>query len=157
MSSLARQDKGLSHGRDPRPEAAWFCTHCGVVSNDASQRVCSRCGMGVVLHCARDAVGDAFLVVKLDMAISAASAATEPLLGAPGALVGRPLLAVLSGGDELARMVGRAALGSRRVVEATVAAKASGRRLRARIAWCGQPPAALVVLQDDAHLAARVI
>jgi hypothetical protein len=103
--------------------------------------------MGVVLTCAREAVGDAFLVVTLDLRVSAASAAVGKLLGDPDALVGQPLLAVLAGGDELAREVGRAALGSRRIVTSTVAAKPTGRRLSARIAACGNPPAALIVLQ----------
>jgi PAS domain-containing protein len=146
MRSLARQDTGRLHGRDGRPDATRFCTHCGAVQNDAPQRVCGRCGFGVILTSAREALGEAFLVVTLDMRVAAASAAVEKLLGDPDELLGLPLPAVLSG-DDLGRLIGRAALGSRRIVTVTVSAKATGRRLSARIAWCGQPPAALVVLE----------
>ena len=146
MSSLARQDAGHSHGREPRPDAARFCTHCGVVSDDAPQRVCHRCGLGVVLSCAREALGEAFLVVTHDLRVSAASASAEELLGEPAeALVGERLLSIVSGGDELPRHVTRAAMGSRRIARLSVAS-ADGRRLEVRIAACGDPAAALVVL-----------
>ena len=145
MRSLARQDTSRSHGRDVRPDAARFCTHCGAVQDDAPQRVCERCGFGVILTAAREALGEAFLVVTLDLRITAASVGVEKLLGEADELLGLPLPAVLSG-DDLGRLIGRAALGSRRIVRANVSANITGRRHSARIAWCGQPPAALVVL-----------
>jgi hypothetical protein len=118
MRSLASRDASHSHGREIRPDAARFCTHCGAVQDDAPQRVCERCGFGIILTAAREVLGKTFLVVTLDQRISAASAAIEEILG--DGLVGLPLPAVLSG-DDLGRLI-------------------------ARIAWCGQPPAALVVL-----------
>jgi hypothetical protein len=129
-----------------RAEAVYFCTDCGVVSDDAPERVCTECGMGVVLSCAPELLprsGAAFLVVKSDLRISAASAAIEPLLGDD--VVGKPLLDVLSGDPALPRWIGRAALGSQRV--ATVALRQGARRINARVGACGDPPAALVVLQ----------
>jgi hypothetical protein len=128
-----------------RTEAVYFCTDCGVLSHDAPERVCAECGMGVMLSCAPELLlrsGAAFLVVKSDLRISAASTATEPILGDD--LVGRPLLEVLSGDPALPRWIGRAAMGSRRV--ATVALRRGPRRIDARIGACGDPPAALLVL-----------
>jgi hypothetical protein len=87
--------------------------------------------------------GAAFLVVKSDLRISAASAATEPLLGDD--LVGRPLLDVLSGDPSLPRSVGRAAMGSQRIER--LALRLGPRRIDARIGTCGYPQAALLVLQ----------
>jgi hypothetical protein len=124
-----------------------FCTHCGALSADAPERVCSSCGLGVVLSCAPGLLpgaGAAFLVVKSDLRISAASAGVEPLLGDPDALVGEPLLDVLSGDPGLPRWIARAAMGSQRV--ASVALRLGPRRVNARIGACGDPPAALVVL-----------
>lgn len=146
MRSLARKDTSRSHASDPRPDAVRFCTHCGAVQDAEPRRVCGRCGMGVVLTTAPEAIGKAFLIVTLDLRVTAASAAIESVLGDPDEIVGLPLLALLTGGDELARAVGRAALGSRRIARLAVAAKIGERRLAARVAWCGQPPAALVTL-----------
>jgi hypothetical protein len=80
--------------------------------------------------------------VKADLRISAASAAVEPLLGAD--LVGQPLLDVLSGDPGLPRWIMRASMGSSRVV--SVALRRGTRRLNGRVAACGAPPAALLVL-----------
>jgi hypothetical protein len=100
--------------------------------------------MGVMLSCAPELLlrpGAAFLVVKGDLRISAASTAVEALLGD---VVGESLIDVFSGDPALPRWVGRAAMGSRRV--ATVALRCGSRRIDARIGACGDPPAALVVL-----------
>ena len=139
----------LTHGSDIWQEAIRFCTHCGAVTDDAPQRVCTSCGLGVVLSCARDAAPrpDApFLVVTSDLRISAASAATAPIFGDPDALVGERLLDVLRGDGSLPRQVTRAAMGSRRGTTAWVQTAEHGRPRRARIAACGDPAAALVVL-----------
>src|SRR3954465_12936624 len=107
----------VTHGRDQRQDAARFCTHCGVVTDDAPQRVCEGCGMGVVLHCAPDAAprsGAPFLVVTSDLRVTAASAASEGIFGDPDALVGQLLLDLVRGDDALPRQVARAAMGSRK-------------------------------------------
>ena len=145
MRSLATHDAGATHGRGSRLEAVHFCAHCGEVSDDSPQRVCARCEMGLMLTCAREALGEAFMVVTHHLRVSAASASVEPLLGEPDRLIGEPLLVLLNASDELGRHVTRAAMGSRRIVTASVQLP-TGRRVDARIAGCGPPAAALVVL-----------
>jgi hypothetical protein len=130
-----------------RTEAVSFCSDCGALSHDAPERVCTECGMGIVLSCAPGLLprpGAAFLVVKSDMRISAASAAVDSLLGDPDSLVGEPLLELLSGEPGLRRAVARAAMGSQRVTNMVLRVGAS--RINARVGACGDPPAALVVL-----------
>ncbi len=140
MRGLTRKDAGPTQGR--------FCSHCGSLSHESSERVCAHCGLGVVLSCAPGLLprpGAAFLVVKSDLRISAASAAVEALLGDPEALLGEPLLDVLSGDPSLPRWIGRAAMGSQRV--ANVALRLGTRRVNGRVAACGDPPAALLILE----------
>ena len=141
MNRLARTDASPTH-------AVHFCTHCGTLSNETGVRVCAVCGLGVVLTCEPGILpraGAAFLVVKSDLRISAASAAVEPLLGDPDALVGEPVLDVLAGDPALPRWIARAAMGSRRVT--SVALRRGTRRLNGRVATCGDPAAALLVLE----------
>jgi hypothetical protein len=137
MNRLARTDAS------PRL-AVHFCTHCGALTESAPQRVCAACGLGVVLSCAPGVLpraGAAFLVVKSDLRISAVSEAAQQVLGE---VCGEPLLDVISGDPALPRWIGRAAMGSQRVV--SVALRVGTRRLNGRIAFCGEPPAALLVL-----------
>jgi hypothetical protein len=139
----------VTHGRDQRHDAARFCTHCGVVTDDAPQRVCESCGMGVVLYCAREAAPrpDApFLIVTTDLRVTGASAAAERLFTDTFDLIGRPLLDVVRGDGALPRQVARAAMGSRRSATVWVRTEEHGRPFRARIVGCGNPPAALLVL-----------
>ena len=138
-----------THGRTERQDAVRFCTHCGAVTEDAPQRVCASCGLGVVLSCAREAAPrpDApFLVVTTDLRVSAASATTEKLFGDPVTTVGTPLLDLVRGDGALPRQVARAAMGSRKGASAWVRTSEHGRPHKARIVPCGDPPAALVVL-----------
>jgi hypothetical protein len=136
-----------THGREQRQDAARFCTHCGVVTDDAPQRVCESCGLGFVLYCARDAAprpGAAFLIVTTSLRVSAASASAAELFG--DELTGRVLLELIRGDGALPRQVTRAAMGSRKIASAWVRAEEHGRPFRARIVTCGDPPAALIVL-----------
>jgi hypothetical protein len=138
-----------THGRDQRQDAARFCTHCGVVTDDAPQRVCESCGLGIVLYCAREAApqpGAPFLIVTTDLRVTGASAAAERIFSSTFDLVGRPLRDVLEGDGDLARQVARAAMGSGKVASTWVRTEAYGRPVRARIVACGDPPAALIVL-----------
>ena len=149
MTRLVRGDSDLTQGRESRPDAIRFCTHCGVVSDDAPQRVCNRCGLGFLLSCARESAPRPhapFLIVTSDLRVSAASAAVEPLLGDPDALRGQSLLDVLRSDGSFPRKVARAAMGSLRPAEAWVRVGDDGRPRRATIAACGDPPAALVAL-----------
>jgi hypothetical protein len=139
----------VTHGRDLRQDAARFCTHCGVVTDDAPQRVCGSCGLGVVLYCAREAAPrpDApFLIVTTDLRVTGASAAAARLFEDTFDLVGRPLLDVVRGDGALPRQVARAAMGSRKAATVWVRTTEHGRPFRARIVACGNPPAALLVL-----------
>src|SRR4051812_8447972 len=100
MNRLARTDAS------PKT-SVHFCTHCGAVTDDAPRRVCSACGLGVVLACAPGVLpraGAAFLVVKSNLRISAASVAAEDMLGD---VIGKPVLDVISGDPTLPRWIGR--------------------------------------------------
>ncbi len=121
-----------------------FCSYCGVMG-ESGARVCSDCGLGVRLRTEADALtspGATFLVVSDAGIVSATSAAAERRFG-PDA-IGRPLLGLLGPvHGELAGMVARAAKGVKGVATCDLAD-----RLRARIASCGEPAAALVVLEQ---------
>ena len=120
-------------------------------------RVCGKCGMGVMLSAPRKALpgpGAAFVVVTREGRISAVSEAAEPLIGEEAGLVGMPIgsaVASADGDDHLARQVARAAGVGREVARAnlTPVLQPAGRptRLTARIANCGPPRAALLVLE----------
>jgi hypothetical protein len=149
MTSLTRNDAGHTQGRDQRPDSIRFCTHCGAVTDDAPQRVCTACEWGVVLRCAREDAprpGAPFLVVTTDLRVSAASANVEQLFGDPSDLVGCSVLDLVHGDGAFTRQVARCAMGSRRGATAWVRTREHGRPHRARIATCGNPPAALLVL-----------
>lgn len=150
------------HGLKPTPasrsaERVRFCTRCGVLGgSDDEGRVCASCGLGMLLTAPAGAIGgpdDPFLVVSEALLVVAVSAAAERLFGSETSLLSSRLLSTLSGfrgNDELARAVRRAALGAREVVTLPVtgpsaAARRAG-RLEARIAPCGPPRAALVVV-----------
>src|SRR3954451_23537302 len=108
MTSLTRHDAGHTHGRDQRPDAIRFCTHCGAVTDDAPQRVCTACEWGIVLSCARDAAprpGPPFLIGTTALRVTAASATTEPLFGDPDELVGTNVLDILRGDQALPRQL----------------------------------------------------
>jgi hypothetical protein len=120
-------------------EEVGFCSYCGRL-DDEGRRVCSDCGLGVRLH--TDAAvlrspGSSFLIVRGDGVISAASAAAERLLGHT---VGRPLSAVLPS-EELTPAVLLASAGRPAPVTIPVG------DLKATVAPCGLPPAALVLLE----------
>lgn len=143
-----------------------FCTHCGKTADvsDAHpqpygfNRVCDRCGMGVMLSTPRMALpgsgSSAFLVVTRDGRISAVSDAAQRLVGDEAGLIGMPVTtAVTSPEDEaqFLRSLARAAGGGREVVTASVIhagqSPDSPGRPNARIASCGPPRAALLVLE----------
>ena len=164
MRDLAQVARPRAHGRAEQVELTRFCTHCSSLfeaTNVAPERplrgrVCSRCGLGVVLTCAHDLLnqpGGAFVVVTSDLRISAASGGSARMLDSGQGRVGQPLLSVLTspkGVAELARRVARAAMGDRSVERLAVEAAAKrtgGMKLEARIGTCSTPPAALVVVE----------
>ena len=164
MRDLAQVAHAEAHGRAEPAELTRFCTHCGSLFESASMtperplrgRVCSNCGLGMVLTCSSELLqrpGGAFLVVTSDLIVSAASEEAEELLDSGHGLHGQPLLSVLTspkGVAELARRVVRAATGDRSVGVRPVepaAKRLTGVSLVARIGSCGTPPAALVVVE----------
>src|SRR3954452_4505609 len=138
-----------------------FCTNCGTLfdpeppeAKPHHERVCSVCGLGVLLSTGRDMLsrdGQAFLVVLKDLTVSAASEPAVGLLGLDSAnIVGRPLLSLLDSplrGSELARRVARAAAGAGDV--SLLRLQTGGRRYEVRVGRCGDPRAALVVFQTS--------
>jgi PAS domain-containing protein len=142
-----------------------FCSRCGNVREERAprgdrrpERVCSDCGMGVLLAASREALpaeGMSFLIVTNDLRISAVSEAAERLFGSPEPdLIGTNLLRVMTSpdsDDELALQVARAANGARGVAIVPIRLMRGDRpvfgRLEARVTACGPPRGALVALE----------
>lgn len=162
MPNVARMDAGTARRPLARAERVGFCTHCGALTEPPEPpadrphqgRVCPSCGLGVVLTCARATLRSSelpFLVVGRDLAVSAANEQAERIFGPH--LDGRHLLSLIAPPDGSAELVGhvvRAVGGVERPVRVTVEASGTTRRigrLVARVGACGDPPAALVVLE----------
>jgi hypothetical protein len=122
-----------------------------------SARVCRSCGLGVLLETRSDAVpakGNAFVIADSALRVQAMSAPAERLLAMDeGLAVNRAIGDLLVQADvELARTPSFAdlvvaALSGEPPVSANVRPwNTFGVRLHARIARCGPPPAALIVL-----------
>ena len=147
--------------RADAPEWVAFCSRCAHSVNDAGSpvpRVCTSCGMGLMLNAPHDVVpspGAAFLVADAALAVGAVSPVAEELLGIDeGDAVHRPLTELLAPADaeaagvDLAAAVGWAAAGDPTSRVAFVRpTNTFGVRCRARIGPCGPPSAAVVVLE----------
>lgn len=148
----------------PVPSVA-FCSHCGTRPAappdhaTPGSRVCGECSLGLILEAAEDTaprVGDAFLVLDRVLSVCAVSRGAEQLLATsePDA-VNRHVTELLmpadaeeSRGESLSVAVAWAARGDGAVRTVTVRpANTFGIRLTARIAGCGPPRAALLVLE----------
>ena len=167
MTAIA-QTAAVPAAPPQRVERTRFCSRCASTSGEPEpqhaaygfDRVCERCGMGVMLAVATKALpgpGAAFVVVTREGRISAVSEAAEPMVGEESGVLGMPITTVVScpdGDAHLARALARAAGGGREVrpVTVTPAAQPGGRnaRMAARIASCGPPRAALLVLERAA-------
>ena len=166
MTSPARAERSPLRTRGlTKAESDRFCSRCGAVFGEAParpeggspERVCTSCGMGVVLTCPAGVLpglGAAFLIVTADLRISAVSEAGERLFGPEGRRVGATLLSVVSspdGAEQLAASVVRAASGAREVTSLQISSVPAERRrpvgLTARIAACGPPRAALIAVE----------
>lgn len=164
MRHLAQVQQGSAHGRAEQDELTRFCTHCAALFDGPALagdrplrgRVCGECSLGVVLTCSADMLsgpGEAFLIVTADLRVSAASEAAEQMFQVPEGTFGRPLLSLMTspeGVGELTQRVATAANGSR--AWSTMRVEPAASRLPkgvldARIGGCGDPPAALVVLE----------
>ena len=140
-----------------------FCSHCGTRptpgGDHPASRVCGTCGFGLILESREDVApraGDAFLVLDRSLSVCAVSDAAERLLATcePDA-VNRHVTDLLmpagaegDGSEDLSLAVMWAARGDGGMRSAVVRpANTFGIRLTARIASCGPPRAALLVLE----------
>ncbi len=143
----------------------WFCGHCaapapGQGAPAPGARVCMSCGLGLLLETRKDVAPrpkDAFLVIDSSLLIQAMSRHAQRLLDiAEESAVNRPVGELLVPADAepgsaggFARAIADAAAGSDEGASAVVRPwNTFGVRMRARIAPCGPPRAALVVLED---------
>src|SRR6516225_2649678 len=138
-------------------EFTWFCGHCAAPASGKQPpaplaRVCRSCGLGVML--------DSSLLVQ------AMSWRAETLLGVTeDSAVNRPVIQLLVPADaeagrpaRFAAALAEAAAGADEPVTAVVRPwNTFGVRLRARVASCGPPRAALVVLEDQQARRLRVV
>jgi hypothetical protein len=145
---------------------SWFCGHCAAPAPEGeapapNARVCRECELGLLLETRDDHApgpGDAFLVVDSALLVQAVSSHAEQLLGVSEPVaVNRPVSELLVPAD--------AEAGDRSGFAATIVAAIAGEtepahrfvrprnmfgvRVRAKIAPCGPPRAALVVLGSE--------
>ncbi len=176
MNALgARSTLRLVHGAEPLPvEFSWFCGRCAAPSPGAeppapTARVCPSCGMGMLLETRLESLpdpADSFLVIDSKLLVQAMSAPAERLLSVHEEnAVDRPVAELLWPADAEA---GRADLLVTAVAQAAVGADGEGYayvrpwntygvRMRARIATCGPPRAALLVLEQAPNVGLRVV
>jgi hypothetical protein len=156
----------LDGGLDEAVTFSWFCGHCAAPSPGGAPplptaRVCSSCGLGLLLETREDALpepDDAFLVVDSSLLIQAMSREAQALLGVeeetavntPIAELLVPADAETQGRTGFAAAIAEAAHGN--PLDSTQSFvrpwNTFGVRMRARIATCGPPRAALVVLES---------
>jgi hypothetical protein len=150
----------------PTAPSVPFCSHCGTRPfgwgnplPSPGSRVCGSCGLGLILEATEGIApkaGDAFLVLDRALSVCAVSAGAERLLATsePDA-VNRHVTQLLmpadaeeDGGESLSVAVAWAARGDGPIRTTVVRpANTFGIRLTARIAGCGPPRAALLVLE----------
>jgi PAS domain S-box-containing protein len=153
----------------------WFCGHCAAPSPGGSApaptaRVCSSCGLGLLLEAREDAVphaGDAFLVVDSRLLVQAMSRAAQTLLGmSEEEAVDKPVAELLVPADAesqattgFAAAITEAADGRDPEIGRTHVRpwNTFGVRIRARIVTCGPPRAALIVLDGSREPTLRAI
>jgi hypothetical protein len=145
---------------------SWFCGHCASRSPcdeppPPAARVCSACGLGLLIEAREDVVPgarDAYLVVDASLMVQGMSHHAEKLLAVPeDAAVNRPVVELLVPADAEARgpasfagAVAEAVGGGDEPVQTFVRPwNTFGVRMRARIAPCGPPRAALLVLETS--------
>src|ERR1700760_4469015 len=162
-------------GLDPPAAWLWFCGHCAAPSPSGAAppptaRVCTSCGLGLLLEAREDVVPssrDAFLVVDSSLLVQAMSREAQSLLGVTEEMaIDKPVAELLVPADAEAQ--GRAGFAG------AIATAASGQdpdiarcvvrpwntfgvRMRARIATCGPPRAALIVLDNGRPPALRAV
>ncbi len=155
-------------------EWTWFCGHCAAPapSGEApapTARVCRSCGLGLLLETRQDIVPtdrDAFLVIDTSLLIQAMSRRAQTLLAvSEEEAVNRPVAELLVPADAesqaqagFAAAIAEAARGAYDPANVFVRPwNTFGVRMRARIAACGPPRAALIVLQAPASRRLRAV
>jgi hypothetical protein len=165
MTALIRIERSWVPTGGERPKPIRFCSRCGHPADEPAgrpelrRRICERCGMGMLLSCARDALpGDAaaFVICTYDLGVTAVSQAGERIFGKEEAVVGKHLLDLVTsplGDDQLSRHAGLAAQRDCDPVVMPLRLSSSKARgvgtLAARIATCGPPRAALVTVEPS--------
>jgi PAS domain-containing protein len=157
---------------EPAVEWTWFCGHCAAPAPSQDPppphaRVCRSCGLGLLLEARSDAApeqDDSFLVVDSTLLIQAVSQTAERLLGVTEEeAINQPVSQLLVPADAEAR--GATAFAAA-VADALSSEEPSntfvrpwntfGVRMRVKIAACGPPAAALLVL-DAAPRGLRLV
>jgi hypothetical protein len=167
----------LVYGANAAPaevEWSWFCGHCaapspGSAAPPPTARVCTSCGLGLLLETRADTAPgprDAFLVIDTSLLVQAMSRHAQGLLELTEAeAVNRPVAELLVAADAeaasssvFARAIVSAAGGAEEAISAFVRPwNTFGVRMRATIAPCGPPRAALVVLEDQPSRRLRAV
>jgi hypothetical protein len=162
-------------GLDTAVPWQWFCGHCAAPSPTGSAppptaRVCTSCGLGLLLEAREDAVPDprdAFLVVDSSLLVQAMSQEAQSLLDmSEETAVDKPVSELLVPADAEAQ--GRTGFAAAISQAADGQDPDTGRafvrpwntfgvRMRARIATCGPPRAALIVLDNGRPPALRAV
>jgi len=151
---------------EPAAPSVLFCSHCGnrpsspaTSDNGPGSRVCGDCGLGLLIEAAENVApnaGDAFLVLDRALSVLAVSRSAERLLATSEPdVVNRHISDLLMPADaegeaaqSLSVAVAWAARGDGGTRTTVVRpANTFGIRLTARIASCGPPRAALLVLE----------
>ena len=166
MTSSRPELRLVQGATEARVPWKWFCGRCaapaaGDIPPDPTARVCTSCGLGLLLESRADALpapDNAFLVIDASLLIQGLSCRAEELLSLPEELaVNRPVSDLVVPADaEAASRSGFAAAivqaidGTSEPVTAYVRPwNTFGVRMRARVAACGPPRAALVVLDES--------
>jgi hypothetical protein len=151
---------------EPAAPSVTFCSHCGnrpsvppTSANAPGSRVCGECALGLLIEAAEDVAphaGDAFLVLDRALSVCAVSRGAERLLATSEPdVVNRHVSELLmpaeaegEAAQSLSVAVAWAARGDGGTRKTVVRpANTFGIRLTARIAACGPPQAALLVLE----------
>jgi PAS domain-containing protein len=155
-------------------EWSWFCGHCAAAApGDAppapTARVCRVCGLGLLLETRSEVLPtdrDAFLVIDSALSVQAMSRRAQVLLAVSEEdAVNRPVVELLvpadaeaQGPSRFAAAIVDAAHGDDEPTTAVVRPwNTFGVRLSARVAPCGPPRAALIVLQDPDERRLRAV
>jgi hypothetical protein len=155
-------------------EWSWFCGHCAAPAPGdqppaPTARVCRACGLGLLLETRREVLPadrDAFLVIDDALSIQAMSRRAQILLAVcEEEAVNRPVLELLAPADAeadgtssfAARIIDAARSDDNPASAFVRPWNTFGVRMRARIAPCGPPRAALIVLQAPRERPLRAV